>query len=77
MTWRTRQGREDALYAAIYAGQSLRVRALLKIEPSLVNSTRRKPPPLHWAVHRNRLSMVVLLLDAGADIQLRDSERGY
>ena len=76
MKWTTPQGRVDALYSAISAGQSVRVRSLLGVEPGLANSSQRTPPPLHWAVYRNRIRMVQVLLDAGADIELSDREGG-
>jgi hypothetical protein len=51
---------------------------MVKHFPQLVNDAEnvRKQTPLHWAVLKNRLAVVVLLVEHGADPNLRDSE-GY
>ena len=59
MKWATRCGRRKALYAAISAGDSVPVRTLLALQPDLINVAGDAPPPLHWAVYRNRPGRLV------------------
>jgi ankyrin repeat protein len=51
---------------------------LLQRYPQIVNDVAniRKQSPLHWACLKNRLAMVVLLMEHGADPNLLDTE-GY
>ena len=76
MKWATRRGRRKALNAAISAGDSVPVRTLLALQPDLINVAGDAPPPLHWAVYRNRRQTTRVVLDAGANIGLRDNDRG-
>ena len=71
----TRRARLEELYAAIAKGDTAGVREVLDREPDLVRASRKTPPPLHWAVYHNSPRAVELLLDAGADIGLRDPDR--
>lgn len=65
----------EDLCSAIEAGDIGRARRLLTSRPGLVNSTEGTPPPLHWAIYQDRPRAVELLLDHGADLELRDRDR--
>ena len=65
----------EELCSAIKAGDIGRARRLLTSRPGLVNSTEGTPPPLHWAIYHDRSKAVELLLDHGADLELRDRDR--
>lgn len=71
----SRRARLEDLYAAVAKGDTAGVREVLGREPDLVRASRKTPPPLHWAIYHNRPQVVELLLDAGADIGLRDPDR--
>lgn len=68
-----------ALYYAIAEGRSADVKALLAANPQLVSQTPNgekgvyADPPLATAVSSNNVTIVVLLLDAGADVNQNDS----
>ena len=70
-----RPRRIDEFYALIAAGDRAGVRDILAREPDLAHASRRTPPPLHWAIYHNRPGIAGLLLDAGADLGLRDPDR--
>lgn len=70
-----RHARLEDLYAAVAKGDTAGVREVLGREPDLVRASRKTPPPLHWAIYHNRPQVVELLLDAGAEIGLRDPDR--
>lgn len=70
-----RHGRTDEFYALIAAGDDAGVREILAREPELARASGTTPPPLHWAIYYNRPGIAELLLDAGADLGLRDPDR--
>ena len=63
------------LYAAIEADDVDRIEQLLTMRPGLVNSAGEAPPPLHWAIYRDKRGAVEALLNHGADLTLRDRDR--
>ena len=63
------------LYSAIEADQLDRIREVLTMRPSLVNAVEETPPPIHWAIYHDKREAVELLLDLGANIELRDQDR--
>ena len=63
------------LYRAIEADDIDRIEQLLRTRPDLVNSTKETPPPIHWAIYRDKRGTVDVLLDHGADLALRDRDR--
>ncbi|MDE2790272.1 MAG: ankyrin repeat domain-containing protein [Paracoccaceae bacterium] len=63
------------VYDAIDADDVHRIKRLLAMRPSFVNSTGETPPPLHWAIYRDRRGAVEALLNHGADLDLRDRDR--
>ncbi len=65
----------EDLYAAIEADDVDRIEQLLTIHPGLVNSVGENPPPIHWAIYRNKRGAVEALLNHGADLALRDRDR--
>ena len=65
----------EDLCRAIEAGDIGRAKRLLTSRPGLVNSTEGTPPPIHWAIYQDRRNAVELLLDHGADMELRDRDR--
>ena len=67
-------GFED-LYSAIDADDVDRIERLLTMWPGFVNSTDEAPPPIHWAIYRDRRGAVEVLLNHGADLALRDRDR--
>jgi ankyrin repeat protein len=65
----------DELVEAIEANAAVTVKRLLLAHPDLANSPDWTPPPLHYAILWNKPEMVELLLDHGANIELRDPDR--
>lgn len=65
----------DGLYEAIEADDVDWIKRLLTMRPGLVNSVEQTPPPIHWAIYRDRRRAVRALLDHGADLALRDRDR--
>ena len=65
----------EELYSAIEADDPDRIARLLTRRPGLVNSTEETPPPIHWAIYRDKQRAVEALLDRGADLGLRDQDR--
>ena len=64
-------------FAAVAAGQIGRVRALLASDPSLAQARDEDgATALHHAAERGSREMVTLLLESGADINVRDDEFG-
>src|SRR5256885_3476864 len=53
--------------AAVYEGREPAVREMLHVDPTLARAEYAYMHPLHYAVRGGRVSMVKLLLDAGAD----------
>jgi ankyrin repeat protein len=53
--------------AAVYEGREPAVREMLHVDPTLASAEYAYMHPLHYAVRGGRVSMVKLLLDAGAD----------
>ena len=70
-----RRGQMEEFYALIAAGDEAGVRDILAREPDLAHASRATPPPLHWAIYHDRPGIAELLLDAGADLGLRDPDR--
>ena len=67
--------KHDDLATAMKAGDAERVQRLLAEHPDLVNSPEWTPPPLHCAVLWNQPQIAEILLDHGADIEIRDPDR--
>lgn len=65
----------DKLYDAIEADDADTISELLTRQPSLVNSVDETPPPIHWAIYRDKRRAVEALLDRGADLALQDQDR--
>ncbi len=65
----------DDLADAIEAGDVAKVRQLVVEHPELVNSPDWTPPPLHCAVLWNQPQVAEVLLDNGANIEIRDPDR--
>lgn len=63
------------LYGAIKADELDRIREVLTMRPTLVNSVEETPPPIHCAIYRDKRAAVERLLDLGANIELRDQDR--
>lgn len=53
--------------AAVYSGDEATVRQMLSVDPALAHAEYAYLQPLHYAVRGERVEMVRLLLDAGAD----------
>ena len=66
---------EDELYRAIDENQIQQVRHFLRADPSIANALGETPPPLHWAIFRNRVEIAELLVDSGAELELKDQDR--
>ena len=60
---------------AIEADDVDRIGQLLTMRPGLVNSAEQAPPPIHWAIYRDKRGAVEALLDHGADLALREQNR--
>lgn len=71
------RGAKPTIFAAVALGRADLVRALVEDDGRLVSSQMSRfeyrRTPLHLAVLKNRLAMVDLLLELGADPNLRDS----
>ena len=65
----------EELYDAIEADDARRIVQLLTRQPRLVDSLNETPPPIHWAIYRDKRRAVEALLDRGADLDLRDQDR--
>ena len=65
----------EELYGAIEADDAGTISQLLTRQPSLVNSVDETPPPIHWAIYRDKQRAVEALLDRGADLALQDQDR--
>ncbi|MCY3812148.1 MAG: ankyrin repeat domain-containing protein [Gammaproteobacteria bacterium] len=65
----------EELYSAIEADDADRIAQLLTTRPGLVNSVEETPPPIHWAIYRDKRKAVKALLDSGAGLALRDQDR--
>ena len=64
----------QALAAATEANDAEAAARLLRKDRSLANCRDETPPPLHWAVYKDRPHIVEVLLDHGADIEGRDQD---
>ncbi len=62
------------LAAATEANDPQTAARLLEEDHALANCRDETPPPLHWAIYRDRPRIVELLLDYGADIESRDQD---
>ncbi len=62
------------LTAAIEANDLESAVRLLQEDKTLANCRDETPPPLHWAIYRDRPRIVEALLDYGADIESRDQD---
>lgn len=60
---------------AIESGDKGAVLSFLESYPEIVNHPDWTPPPLHCAILWNQPDIAELLLDHGADIELRDPDR--
>ena len=67
--------RSNDLYHAIDEGRIDQVREILKMDQTLADSSAETPPPIHWAIYRDRLHIVELLLDFGANIERKETDR--
>ena len=67
--------RSEDLYSAIDADDVDRIERLLTMSPDLVNSTDETPPPIHWAIYRDKRRAVETLLNHGAVLAIRDRDR--
>ena len=65
----------EELYRAIEADDPDAIAQVLTRRPGLVNSIEETPPPIHWAIYRDKPGAVEALLDGGADLALRDQDR--
>ena len=65
----------EELYSAIEADDADRIARVLTKRPGLVDSLEETPPPIHWAIYRDKRRAVEALLDRGADLGLRDQDR--
>ncbi len=67
--------KHDELASAMEKGDTVRVDQLLAAHPDLVNSPEWTPPPLHCAVLWDQPSVAEILLQRGANIEIRDPDR--
>ena len=65
----------DRLSDAIESGDVATVRQVVSEQPAIVNSPEWTPPPLHCAVLWDQPRVAELLLQFGADIEMRDPDR--
>lgn len=65
----------DAFSNAIENGELSTATRLITANPALVSHPDWTPPPLHCAVLWNQPEIAALLLDNGADIEMRDPDR--
>ena len=63
------------LCQAIAANNVSEINRLLQEDKSLADSTELTPPPIHCAVQNAKPEIVELLLDRGANIELKDQDR--
>lgn len=61
-------------FAAVRAGETATVAAMLEANPELLDSKYEQATPLHHAALENRREVVDLLLKLGADLNARDAE---
>lgn len=64
------------LATALETGDLVQAKELLAAHPEMLNSVEWTPPPLHCAVLADQLEIAEQLLEMGADIELRDPDRG-
>ena len=67
--------KDTELADAIQNGDAVEVERLLAERPVSVNSPEWTPPPLHCAVLWNQPQIAEVLLEHGADIEIRDPDR--
>ena len=67
--------KHTAFSDAIAAGDVEAVASLIQQHPELVNQPDWTPPPLHCAVLWNQPKIAEMLLDSGANIEMRDPDR--
>ena len=60
---------------SIESGDTASVKRIIQENPGLVNSQDWTPPPLHCAVLWNQPLVAEILLDHGADLEIRDPDR--
>ena len=65
----------DAFATALESGDLATVESLIRRYPELVSHPDWTPPPIHCAVLWNQPKVAELLLDHGADIEMRDTDR--
>ena len=65
----------QALSDAIESGDAGKVESLIQRHPGLVNHPDWTPPPLHCAVLWNQPDIAELLLNHGANLEMRDPDR--
>ncbi len=63
------------LSVAIQSGDAVTVASFVKQCPEVVNHPDWTPPPLHCAILWSQPAIAELLLDSGADIEMRDPDR--
>ena len=61
--------------SAIETGDVATVKQVLAKHPNIANSNEWRPPPLHCAVLWNQPQIAEILLDSGADLEMRDPDR--
>lgn len=69
------QERQREFSDAIESGDVDVVGSLLAKYPELVNPSSWTPPPLHCAILLSQREVVEVLLDAGADLEMKDPDR--
>jgi ankyrin repeat protein len=68
--------RDDAFFTAVAAGALPQVREMLSNDPRYVTvRDKMGRTPLHWAVDYNRLDLVQLLIEQGADVNARTKDK--
>ncbi len=65
----------DDLYEAIRTDDADRVQGLLATTCSMADCNDEAPPPVHWAILHDRPRITEILLDHGADLEAKDSDR--
>ncbi|MEM7223849.1 MAG: ankyrin repeat domain-containing protein [Pseudomonadota bacterium] len=65
----------EGLYRAIDDDLPEQVREILDAKKQLADASQETPPPVHWAIFRDRLRIAELILDYGADIERKDQDR--
>jgi ankyrin repeat protein len=66
---------DNDLAEAMEVGDFNVVQRIVQEHPKIVNSTDWTPPPLHCCVLWGQPKIAALLLDNGADIEIRDPDR--